>query len=333
MLSESLAASLLRDSYALEGQLEVHPGERDQNFLVRGPEGDHHLLKIASAAEPALVTEFQIAALLHIEAREPRLDVPRIVRTRDGDTAVHIQADDGRKHVARVLTWLPGVPLDRAAPQADIAGRLGTALAELDLALADFEHPGSDYPLLWDMKQAQTLRALLETVGDLELRATLLHHLDDFAARIEPRFPDLRWQVIHNDLNASNVLVDADDPRHITGIIDFGDMIRAPLVIDVAVASAYLVGEDDAPLAGVFDFVRAFHSVTPLTRLEFELLPELIAMRNVLTVIISHWRAAEHPVNREYLLRSESKARRMLAALKKRRSADISLELRRHCGV
>ena len=46
-------------------------------------------------------------------------------------------------------------------------------------------------------------------------------------------------QVIHKVFQPSNVLVDPDSPAQVTGVVDFGDMIKAARIIDVAVASAY----------------------------------------------------------------------------------------------
>jgi Ser/Thr protein kinase RdoA (MazF antagonist) len=41
----------------------------------------------------------------------------------------------------------------------------------------------------------------------------------------------LRRQVIHSDLHGDNVLTVSDDENRIAGVIDFGDMVRAPLIM------------------------------------------------------------------------------------------------------
>ena len=68
--------------------------------------------------------------------------------------------------------------------------------------------------------------------------------LDRFDS-IAPQFPDWRWQVVHNDLNPHNVLCAPDAPDRIAGVLDFGDMVRTPLVCDLAVAAAYRIDRDD----------------------------------------------------------------------------------------
>ena len=331
-LPECRLAALLLEHYGLVGVLVPQDSERDQNFLLRSASGDDYVVKVTNVAEAKAVTNFQIAALLHLENSQVAGLVPKVVRTTNGDTRLQTTAEGGRIHTVRVLTWLPGI-LRRPDDINPVAlYRMGETLALLGQALRDFEHPASDYPLLWDIKQAQRLRCLLDTVSDLVLCDVLRKHLETFATDVKPRLPGLRWQVIHNDLNPGNVLFDAHDDRAIAGIIDFGDMIHSPLVIDVAVACAYLCRRDDGSLADLLEFLRGYTAVTPLTKDEFELLPYLVTMRNVTTVVISHWRASMYPDNRAYILRSADRALHMLNTFGRRAPGAVTREMREHCG-
>lgn len=329
-LSEAQAAELLRERYGIEAALELQYSERDQNFFVRTHAGQECVLKIANSVEIPVVTDFQITALLHLEQLHPELPVPRVIRTTDGETRIRIIAPDGRSHTVRALSWLPGTLMDFDDLAADTAAKMGAALAALGIALRNFEHPASDYPLLWDIKQAGQLRSLLDTVEDAGLRGILRRHLEAFVTEIEPRLNSLRRQVIHNDLNPGNVIFDPDNGE-VAGIIDFGDMIRSPLVVDVAVASAYLCKNDDAPFANVREFVRGYDTVSPLLEEEFELLPQLIMIRTLTTVMISHWHASRYPDNREYILSSESHASDMIATLDQHEPAAIARNLQDYC--
>ena len=330
-LSAAHAAELLREHYGLEGTLTLQYSERDQNFLVRTNSGTENVLKIANSAEVATITDFQIAALLHLEKSYPGVPVPRVIRTLDGNTSIRIAAQDGRRHTVRVLSWLPGTLLRFEDLSAAAAAKMGAALASLGNALRDFEHPASDYPLLWDIKQAGKLRTILDHVADTALRDVLRQHLAVFVTEIEPRLQALRCQVIHNDLNPGNVLFNKDRISEVAGIIDFGDMIRSPLVVDVAVASAYLCDSNDAPFANVFEFVRGYHKVTPLLADEFALLPYMIAIRNVASLIISHWRASMYPENRDYIGSSEDSSLQMITTLGRHPPADLSRALQDYC--
>jgi hydroxylysine kinase len=117
-----------------------------------------------------------------------------------------------------------------------------------------------------------------------------------------PRLASLRSQVIHNDYHFYNVLVAPDDHARIVGIIDFGDMLYAPLVGEVATAAAFHMAGDD-PFEGPAQFVAAYHAALPLTGAEQEIVCDLMATRHLITVLISEWRAARYPENRAYIMR------------------------------
>lgn len=311
-LSTDAATSILDTNYCLHGALTPLTSERDQNFLLTAASGDRFVLKIANSAEDPAVTDFQTAALVYLADAAPEQPVPRVVMTAAGADTMTVIASDGRRHRVRLLTWLDGVPLQYADRAPDYAHTLGACLARLGQALAGFEHPGSDYALLWDLKGASRLRRLLEYVDDPDLRALCRTRLERFETAVLPKLGGLRWQVIHNDLNPSNVLVDPAAPGTVTGIIDFGDMVRSPLVVDVAVACAYLLQDSDDPLADVERFIGAYCAIEPLDAAELGVLFDLILTRSTMTILITHWRAAQYPENRDYILRNEPVARKML---------------------
>ena len=129
-----------------------------------------------------------------------------------------------------------------------------------------------------------------------------------------PHLAMCRWQVVHNDLNPHNVLVDAKNPDRIAGVLDFGDMVRTPLVCDLGVAASYQV-EPAAALESLVGFTAAYHRVLPLTPLELSLVPDLTATRMLTTICITSWRAARYPENSAYILRNYPSARAGLLAL------------------
>lgn len=309
------ALRVLGEHYDLGGTLGPLGSERDQNFLLTAQDGQHYVLKFANSAEDANVTSFQTAVFRHLAKKAPDFPVPRLVQSLAGENIVTHTAADGRQHLVRVLTWLDGTPLQYVDRAPDSAATLGHCLAVLGLALQDYEHPGSDYALLWDLKRAASLRELLDCVDDQKLRALCEGRLDLFDAEVQPVLQGLRWQVIHNDLNPSNVLVEPDDAGVVTGVIDFGDLVRSPLVVDLAVACAYLLRDEGDPFKDVLAFVVAYHSVRPLEDSEIGILFDLLLTRSTMTILITHWRASRYPDNRDYILRNEPVARSMLARM------------------
>lgn len=310
--STDRAAELLEQHYGICGELSSVNSERDQNFRVRSADGAPYIFKFANIAEPEGVTDFQTQALLHIARVRPEFPVPRVVPTVAGEYLVRTPDDNGVAHSMRLLSWLDGTPLQYAERVDSIAGQTGTCLAELGLILSDFEHPASEYPLLWDVRNASHLGDLLAHVNDAELRGLCEERLQHFDDVVRPRLEVLRRQVVHNDLNPSNMLVAAADVNQLNGVIDFGDMVYTQLVNDVAVAAAYFCRLEDDPYREVIDFLATYTETLPLTPDEIDILPDMILTRHLTTVMITHWRASLYPENRDYILRNEGRARNML---------------------
>ena len=113
--------------------------------------------------------------------------------------------------------------------------------------------------------------------------------------------------------DASGIVIDPQAPERIAGVLDFGDMVRTPRAVDVAVAASYLTHLEDDPLAPVARMVAAYAAVAPLDAAEVELLRDLIVARLVASITITEWRAARYPENAEYILRNNRGARAGMA--------------------
>lgn len=319
----TLASQVLQETYGRVGKLDPLDSERDRNYRVTENDGRRSVLKIANSAESPSITAYQTDALVHIAQTAPALPVPRVIPATSGALIIDAIAEDGRKHSVRLFSWIDGAPIDTLARSDGVVRQLGRILAELGQALEGFRHPASGYSLLWDLKNAASLEGLLDEVDDRDLRALCKHRLERFRASVVPKFSSVRWQTIHNDLNPGNVLLNSQGTE-VAGIIDFGDVVHSPLVVDVAVACAYLLSDSSDPLADVDTFVAGYSSVTPLAEDELGILFDLILTRSVMTILISRWRAARYPDNREYILSSEAEARDMLETLNMTQAAAIT---------
>ena len=290
--------ALLEREYGLRGSLAVLVSERDQNFRLETADGSRFVVKIANSAEPFEITDFQVRALQHLESRGCDVAVPRVISTENGAAITTIGEGAGLHHL-RVVSYVPGVPLEGQRPGRDVAFDMGRSLALIDRALQDFAHPGESQVLLWDMQRAAELRALVGHVPG-ELRGLVHECIDHFECRLAPTFAELRKQVIHNDLNPGNILVSEGNALAVAGVIDFGDMLRAPLVVDVAIAASYLRDTDDE-FAALAAFVAGFESQLLLEERERELLFDLVRTRLAATITILYWRAAARSADDPYL--------------------------------
>jgi 4-aminobutyrate aminotransferase-like enzyme len=122
-----------------------------------------------------------------------------------------------------------------------------------------------------------------------------------FDQDVLPSLARLRAQIVHADIHAHNLIVTPTDRPEIAGIIDFGDMLHAPLVFDIADTIADFIIDPEKATEVLEAMLPAYHAVTPLETEEIELLYDLILARLVLTPLTNAVRAKETPDEANYL--------------------------------
>ena len=323
--AERLAAEL----FGLKGQAKALVSERDQNFLIRTPDGGAYVLKIANAAEDAAALEVQNAAMAHLAAQDPDLGVPRVHAATDGSTAVAVKGADGEDHVVRLVSFLPGGLYADAQHGPEQQRSLGAFMGRLDRAFQGFHHPAAHRPdFIWNLDNVEAAFALAEHVEDPEKRALVDRWIESYRARVAPCLAGLRWAAIHNDANDRNLLV-ADGA--VTGLIDFGDMVWGRQINELAVTLAYALLEQDDPMAAAAEATAGYHAAFPLMPQELAVLWGLTAARLTASVCVSSWRAGLYADN-DYLLVSQAPAFQLLERMEKINPEIAHFGLRQACG-
>lgn len=316
--------------FGIIGEASPLESERDRNFLIEGERGSY-ALKFAHPAEGSSVLSMQAAALAHISLVDPGLPVPRNLPTVDGH-AVGAVTVDGLVMPVRMVSFLPGATLEQGVSSERLRESIATTLARLGLALRGFFHPEAGRVLLWDLKHLPAMRSKLHHLQPDQL-PLVQQWLDGFDQHVAPFLPHLRAQVIHNDFNPENLLVDPNHPDEIAGIIDFGDMVHAPLIIDAAVAISYQVLGRDNPITAIAEMTRAYHATVPLEEIELEVLPYLIAGRLAQSLVIGAWRAENHRENTDYILSYSDISWSTLQQLSSLTVESITGAIRKACGI
>jgi hydroxylysine kinase len=316
--------SLMNRHHGLDCALQVLSGERDYNFLATTPQGEQWIVKIAHDDEQEAVLEFQSQVLQRIVLNAPHIPVAAERPDVQGHCVTKVVLRNGTKRLMRVNRFLPGASLCNVPRNATTRTAVGTLAAELAKALKGFSHPAEKRVLLWDIQQAPALAHLVDALPPKHLAAAknLTTHFMQTVAHDATGLP---WSVIHNDLNLHNILLDKQDHARIVGCIDFGDMLYAPRVNDLAIAAAYQLDLAD-PLQSIAEMAKAYARVNPLQAAEVDQLVERVAVRCVLTLAITHWRSKLHPENAAYILRNAASAGDGLDALQ-----NISPVMAREC--
>lgn len=298
------AAALLEARYGKRARLQRLITEKDDTFLVERKDGARYVAKISNPDETAGEISLEVDAIEHVAAKDPALPVPRVVRALDGGRWFEHEDDHGQFRKVRLLTYVPGLLMDNFPLSRVQRERSGMVAARMRLALADFTHPFENRQLPWDVKQLPKLAYLLDHV-EASRRADVQTCIDRFLD-IEGELSTCRRQVLHNDFTGSNVLVDETHPGFVTGVIDFGDVVKTYVAADLAVALLSHVppsGNDDM-LDGARDLLKGYLAVASLTETELRLLPHLVAARLCTRILITSWRSRQFPENAPYILRN-----------------------------
>ncbi len=312
--------------FGLYGDLTPLYSERDQNCLMREKGGLPWVIKIANASEDAANIAAQIAALTHIAQVDPTLPVPRVRPSVTGAPMVNVAG-----HLVYVLSFLPG-DLATASPRTPASLRLiGGTLAQLGRALRGFFDPATGgRGLLWDMRLVGGLKEAVKALP-MQERDRFRGVLDQFQTSVIPRLAGLRAQVIHGDLHEQNLILRPDG--QVAGIIDFGDMIHAPLLFDLTGSASDLMTDPGRIEPVLQHLVAGYHAVTPLEEPEVALIYDLMLMRAVATRLISAWRRVQSPDADDYMVASGSGSLEVIDALQALGRDKVTDLARAACGM
>ena len=197
----------------------IAEGVENSNFLLHTSKG-YFILTLYEKRVAAADLPFFLNLMEHLAARG--LTCPQPVRSRSGEALGRLA-----NRPAAIVTFLDGVWIRR--PSAAHCGAVGTALAELHLAGADFtmtRRNGLSVEGWRPLFEAAATRADTVAPGLHDTIATEL-------AKLERDWPrDLPQGVIHADLFPDNVFFIGD---RLSGLIDFYFACTDALAYDVAV--------------------------------------------------------------------------------------------------
>ncbi len=329
------ARTIARRCFGLAGEAVPLPGEFDWNYRISGPAGTFVLKLGPPGRRP--VFELITSALAHLEDIPSHDRLQRLVPVAEdgGDRrgaakspspeeppqggtvpAAIAEADwRGESLIASACTYVEGVPLAELRPRAmAVLDSLGALLAEVDGALAGFDHPGLDRDFPWRMETSpETVRGRL---GDLAGgRGRVESTLERALRRLDPVRGNLPTTAIHNDANDHNVIVlPSLDGARLAGLIDFGDVARSWRAAEIAVAATYAMMGLPDPVEAACAIVRGYASVSPPSDAECTAIIPMVALRLCLSVCVQAGEMRRQPDN-AYLAVSQAAAWELLAAL------------------
>lgn len=278
---------LLATDYGITADLQRLNGEFDLNLGVEVKGEMRWVLKIMRPNCETGLVEMQIAALNHVRDVDPDLPVPRVEKSSAGAESIIWPDRDGKRRIAWLINALPGVPYGSLRPHTvELMEQTGGVLARLTKALVNFEHTALARDLKWHPMRPHWAMAPIDLLQNEKLKPFIKHIFQYFENECESELLCLSRTPIHCDGNDYNLLAQPSlTGPHCSGVIDFGDMTRAPAICDLATAAAYLGLGQRRPLDMLCALVRGYHNVHPFSTGELALLYPLLLTRLAVSVV------------------------------------------------
>jgi 4-aminobutyrate aminotransferase-like enzyme/Ser/Thr protein kinase RdoA (MazF antagonist) len=303
------AGRIAHEVYGLAVSVRPLSGERDCNFHIRSGDADFVLKIVDGAADPD-ATDCQVRVLRHLAEQDPGLPVPRLHATQAGADLGSVERD-GVVFATCLVSYIRGTPLANRAADLPLLKNVGATLARVDRALQGFFHPALGRRIAWDVRRLPELLEFAPYLAPATGRR--VHQICRALQERLPAVHSLRGQAIHGDCHAANVLVDPAAGT-VCGVLDFGDMIHGPLVLEPAVAMAELPS-GVAGAAALRAIIEGYCTRQPLLSAEIEVLFDLISARHAVTTLVHAWRAVHDPAGARLLDAAVANAARALDLL------------------
>jgi homoserine kinase type II len=261
-------------------------GANNTTRFVRVHE-EQYVLRVYETHQDEKKVKYEHAILLALAEIPLPFSIPQPVRSLDGNTIVRTKDEK----IAGLFRYLDGVnpALDELAEiqsYGRTAGQLSVSLAHVQInqlpAYRPYYEIDSTHPScsLQDVLSfcKKPPREFSEQTSDLQ---AIYEQLASFMEQVST-LRQLPHQLVHGDLNASNILVNEDDV--VTSVLDFEFVTNDLRVMELAVClSDFIQPSEEATMAWakINAFLSGYGQSLKLTEAEINAVPILIQLRSL----------------------------------------------------
>jgi len=295
---------LIKAEYGFSGEISRLAGE-NENYLIKRKDGTCFVLKLADEQTSADMIKVEHIAVERLFDAGLAINLPRVVLTRAGSVQAGLTTKDNKQIRGRLLEFVMGKPWCESLPaETDQLEDLGQIIAKMNMVLSLIVDPGANRTHHWDLAKADQHRSKIPVIKNPKRREILEWVFHMYAAIVKPLMDTLPQSLIHGDINDDNVIV---AEGKVSGILDFGDCLKNPTIIDLAIALAYHTLDEDDPLKAAAQIIGAYNKIRAISMDEMIVIFPLICARLAVSVIISAQRRTVDP-GRESWFVSEERA-------------------------
>jgi hydroxylysine kinase len=154
-------------------------------------------------------------------------------------------------------------------------------------ALVGFEHKASGHFMPWNLSNGIAVSESLWEISTDDVRSLAAPLLPRLRHEVLPKLNACPSQVIHNDAHPYNLLRADTVSQDVAGLIDFGDLVHAPVINDLAVSATSFHRPGIEDLDTVENLLIGFHRSHPLSSEEVSLLWDAMTLRVLITILLS----------------------------------------------
>lgn len=261
-------------------------GMNNYTYFVQ-TDNDKYVLRIYQTHQDIDKIKYEHEVLKELSKSKPEFGTPVSVKTMAGDT--YARAEDGK--LAALFCYMEGAtPAFKDITQIKsfgfIAGRLSTVLNTVSIGLKPAYRP---YYEIENTHPLCTVENLInfcnKPTAEFKVCYAELKELRDQLIRFQQSVPKLRalpHQLIHGDLNASNVLTDGEG--RISAVLDFEFVTEDLRVMELCVCLSELINIDEARdlvWQKISAFIEGYGLNCRLTSEEVSVIPTLVMLRRL----------------------------------------------------
>ena len=303
-INQNLLILWLKENYSFlnKKSISLKPlnSERDKNYLISIDFKKKYVLKISNSEESKELLDLQDYILSKLSKRSSlRNFIPKKIHS-----SIKTFLDvNNRKCFIRILSFIDGKMYASVKHNSSLEISLGSLLGSLSKELQNLVKPSAFRKFEWDPSNIKWINNEVKFFTGKK-RKIIIKNLQEHNTFVLNNLNCLRFSLTHGDANNYNIVV---KKNKILGLLDYGDMIYAPTINDLAVSLSYALMNKDNLYQTLKNIITSYHKNFLITFDEIYSLMTLVKARLTITVVMAEKQRKKFPDNK-YLSISEKDA-------------------------
>ena len=281
--------------------------ERDKNFLLIDDSKKKYILKVSNSEESKAFLNLQDYVLSQLGKRP---SINKFIPKKIHSSIKSFKDLNGKKCFVRILSYVEGKMYASVNHNSLLEVSLGSLLGNLSNELKNIMKKAALRKFQWDPSSIKWISKEIEMFKG-EKKEIIKKNLLEHNFFVIKNINKLRFSLTHGDANNYNLVVSGGK---ISGLLDYGDIIYAPTINDLAISLSYALMNKDNLFSTLKNIICSYHKIFLISFDEIFSLITLVKARLTITVVMAEKQRKKFPDNK-YLSISETDAWKLLKKL------------------